>query len=116
MKFSLTNFINETTFFIFTILYTYVNYEWILRDTETGKLLTDGPSHYQLPTVADLPKEFNVTLLENSNPGRQSAIYSSKAQCSVAFYPFSEEVRRLSKSHVNKVWGPQNLFAWDLHS
>ena len=76
----------QTTFFIFIILCTYVNYEWILRDTETGKLITDGPSHYQLPTVADLPKEFNVTLLENSNPGHQSAIYSSKAQCSVTFF------------------------------
>jgi xanthine dehydrogenase molybdopterin-binding subunit B len=66
----------------------------VFRDTETGKLLTDGPSHYQLPTVADLPRELNVTLLENSNPGRQSAIYSSKAQCSVPFYQFSEEISR----------------------
>ena len=93
----------QTTFFIFIILCTYVNYEWILRDTETGKLITDGPNHYQLPTVADLPREFNVTLLENSNPGRQSAIYSSKAQCSVAFYPFFEKVRRLLKPRVGNI-------------
>ena len=47
-------------------------------DIKTGELLTNGPSNYQIPTVADVPKELNVTILDNSDPGPQSAIYSSK--------------------------------------
>ena len=59
------------------ISYGFTNARYL--EPKTGKLITDGPSHYQLPTVADVPKQINVTLIDNSQPGRQSAIYSSKA-------------------------------------
>ena len=55
-----------------------VTTEQLISDTKTGELLTNGPSNYQIPTVADVPKELNVTILDNSEPGQQSAIYSSK--------------------------------------
>ena len=53
--------------------------EQLVRDVKTGKLLTEGPSHYKIPTIEDIPKEFNVTLLDNKGvEGPTSAIYSSK--------------------------------------
>lgn len=54
-----------------------VTTEQMVREIKTGKLLTEGPGNYKIPTVADIPKEFNVTLLENSE-GPASAVYSSK--------------------------------------
>ncbi|KAM6174713.1 aldehyde oxidase 2-like [Erethizon dorsatum] len=41
-----------------------------------GALLSLGLEEYKIPTVADVPEEFNVTLLPSS--GTQLAIYSSK--------------------------------------
>ena len=54
-----------------------VTTEQLVRNVETGELLTKGPGHYKIPTVADVPKEFNVTLIENDQ-GPTSAIFSSK--------------------------------------
>jgi xanthine dehydrogenase/oxidase len=51
--------------------------EQMVRDLKTGQLLTNGPSTYKIPTVADVPREFNVKLIENEE-GPTSAIYSSK--------------------------------------
>ena len=34
----------------------YTTNEQLLTDPETGRLVTDGPSSYKLPTVADVPK------------------------------------------------------------
>ena len=43
-----------------------------------GKLLTDGPATYKIPTVGDLPAELHVRLLENrGNP--QDTVFHSKA-------------------------------------
>ncbi|XP_069682967.1 xanthine dehydrogenase-like [Periplaneta americana] len=48
-----------------------------LRYSPQGKLLTNGPGFYKIPTVSDIPTEFNVSLLQGSSNPR--AIYSSKA-------------------------------------
>ena len=43
-----------------------------------GKLLTDGPATYKIPTVGDLPAELHVRLLESRrNP--QDTVFHSKA-------------------------------------
>ncbi|XP_023568150.1 aldehyde oxidase 2-like isoform X1 [Octodon degus] len=41
-----------------------------------GALLSQGPGEYKIPTVADVPEEFNVTLLPSSQTHR--TLYSSK--------------------------------------
>ncbi len=41
----------------------YVTNEQILLDPRTGRMITDGPGNYKIPTVADMPKELNVSLL-----------------------------------------------------
>ncbi|KAG9473347.1 hypothetical protein GDO78_016492 [Eleutherodactylus coqui] len=47
-----------------------------LKYSPEGELLTKGPGEYKIPSVYDIPKEFNVSLLPSSqNP---YAIYSSK--------------------------------------
>lgn len=43
---------------------------------ETGKLCTAGPVTYKIPTVNDIPLEFNVSFLMGD--GNPKAIYSSK--------------------------------------
>lgn len=43
----------------------------------TGTVFTRGPGMYKLPGFADIPGEFNVTLLKGT--GNPRAIYSSKA-------------------------------------
>ena len=46
------------------------------RYTPSGYLLTQGPGFYKIPGLADIPIEFNVSLLKGvSNP---KAVYSSK--------------------------------------
>lgn len=46
---------------------------WVPR----GKIITDGPGNYKLPTATDIPVEFNVEVLEDCpNP---AAIHSSRA-------------------------------------
>ena len=44
---------------------------------DTGKLLTQGPATYKIPSIGDLPAEFNVALFEQANP--EHTIYHSKA-------------------------------------
>lgn len=43
-----------------------------------GRLMTDGPASYKIPTLGDLPDDLRVTLLENrKNP--QQTVFHSKA-------------------------------------
>ena len=45
---------------------------------DKGRLLTNGPASYKIPTVADVPKAFNVHLVENrKNP--EDTVFHSKA-------------------------------------
>ncbi|GAA5174645.1 xanthine dehydrogenase molybdopterin binding subunit [Modicisalibacter zincidurans] len=43
-----------------------------------GRLLSDGPATYKIPTYGDLPPAFNVELLQG-HPNSQASIYRSKA-------------------------------------
>jgi xanthine dehydrogenase large subunit len=43
-----------------------------------GRLLTTGPATYKIPAISDIPKQFNVTLLQNS-ANKEATIYHSKA-------------------------------------
>ena len=49
-----------------------------LKWDERGRLLTDGPANYKIPTISDCPPVFNVDLLENS-PNEVPTILRSKA-------------------------------------
>ncbi|WP_251976394.1 xanthine dehydrogenase molybdopterin binding subunit [Salinicola avicenniae] len=49
-----------------------------LRWNDAGRLMTDGPATYKIPTYGDLPQVFNVELLEG-HPNSQASIYRSKA-------------------------------------
>ena len=55
-------------------------YGWISMENTTfspeGKLLTRGHSEYNMPSIADCPTKFNVTLLKSEI--RQHLLYSSK--------------------------------------
>jgi xanthine dehydrogenase large subunit len=44
---------------------------------EEGRLLTHAPSTYKIPVAGDVPADFRVALLDNSN--REDTIYRSKA-------------------------------------
>merc|ERR1712121_569321 len=50
--------------------------ENVIYDSE-GRLLTRGHDEYTIPTIADCPKEFNVSLLRG-NKERKHILYSSK--------------------------------------
>ncbi len=60
--------------------YGYTHMEQLLISPQTGEFLTTGPSTYKVPTVADIPKRFNVTLLTSNwaTDRPASAVYSSK--------------------------------------
>ncbi|MCZ6590922.1 MAG: xanthine dehydrogenase molybdopterin binding subunit [Alphaproteobacteria bacterium] len=45
---------------------------------ESGRLLTHGPSTYKIPGSRDVPREFNVHILEDA-PNREPTIFRSKA-------------------------------------
>lgn len=45
---------------------------------DQGRLRTDGPATYKIPTVADLPPVFNVNLLSHA-PNQAETIFRSKA-------------------------------------
>ncbi len=45
---------------------------------DTGKLTSNSPANYKIPTLGDLPEEFHVQLLEN-HPNEEATIYHSKA-------------------------------------
>jgi len=55
-------------------------YGWIAMENTTfgadGKLLTRGHDEYNIPTIADCPSKFNVTLLKSEK--RKHILYSSK--------------------------------------
>ena len=45
---------------------------------EQGRLVTDSPSSYKIPTIADIPVDFRTRLLEN-NTNPEQTIFHSKA-------------------------------------
>jgi len=45
---------------------------------EKGRLTTDGPATYKIPTIGDMPQDFNVSLLKDS-PNEAATIFHSKA-------------------------------------
>ncbi|GAB2800093.1 xanthine dehydrogenase molybdopterin binding subunit [Halomonas shantousis] len=49
-----------------------------LKWNAEGRLISDGPATYKIPTFGDLPPEFNVELLQG-HPNSQASIYRSKA-------------------------------------
>lgn len=55
----------------------YATMEQVLICPKTGQALTTGPSTYKVPTVADIPREFRVTLLQHEG-GPTNAVFSSK--------------------------------------
>lgn len=51
--------------------------ESLARDA-AGRLLSDGPSTYKIPTCNDIPRDFRVALLRD-HPNSKATIYRSKA-------------------------------------
>ncbi|WP_253443020.1 xanthine dehydrogenase molybdopterin binding subunit [Halomonas sp. Y3] len=49
-----------------------------LKWNEAGRLISDGPATYKIPTYGDLPPVFNVALMEG-HPNSMASIYRSKA-------------------------------------
>ncbi|WP_254274862.1 xanthine dehydrogenase molybdopterin binding subunit [Halomonas sp. 3H] len=49
-----------------------------LKWNEAGRLISDGPATYKIPTYGDLPPVFNVELMEG-HPNSMASIYRSKA-------------------------------------
>jgi xanthine dehydrogenase large subunit len=49
-----------------------------LRWSAQGKLLTDAPSTYKIPTVSDVPRDFRVSLFQRSDPPSTQVIFGSK--------------------------------------
>ncbi|CAM3409159.1 xanthine dehydrogenase molybdopterin binding subunit [Halomonas lysinitropha] len=49
-----------------------------LRWNDAGRLISDGPATYKIPTYGDLPPVFNVELLQG-HPNSMASIYRSKA-------------------------------------
>lgn len=45
---------------------------------QAGKLMTHAPSTYKIPSIGDLPRKFNVRLVDKK-PNREATIYRSKA-------------------------------------
>ena len=50
-----------------------------LRWNDAGKLLTDAPSTYKIPTVGEVPEDVRLTLFRSSEPPTTQVIFSSKA-------------------------------------
>jgi xanthine dehydrogenase large subunit len=49
-----------------------------LRWNAQGRLLTDAPSTYKIPTVGDVPEDFRVDLYRRANPPSTHVIFHSK--------------------------------------
>ncbi|WP_346797962.1 xanthine dehydrogenase molybdopterin binding subunit [Halomonas sp. Bachu 37] len=49
-----------------------------LKWNEAGRLISDGPATYKIPTFGDLPPVFNVALMEG-HPNSMASLYRSKA-------------------------------------
>ena len=64
-----------------------------------GTLLTRGPGNYKIPSVGNIPQQFNVTLLRDS--GNPKAVYSSKVcVCGVVVVVVEGEVEGGEESHM----------------
>ena len=50
-----------------------------LRWNDAGRLLTDAPSTYKIPTIGDVPADFNLTLFKRTRPETTRVIFGSKA-------------------------------------
>lgn len=50
-----------------------------LRFNDQGRLLTDAPSTYKIPTIDDVPEDFRVALFERSQAATTDVIFGSKA-------------------------------------
>jgi len=50
-----------------------------LRWSDAGKLLTDAPSTYKIPTIGDVPEDFRVALFRREEPATTNVIFGSKA-------------------------------------
>jgi len=50
-----------------------------LRWSDDGRLLTDAPSTYKIPTTADVPEDFRLRLFQRSTPPSTHVIGNSKA-------------------------------------
>lgn len=50
-----------------------------LRFGEDGRLLTDAPGTYKIPTLGDVPEDFRVGLYERAHTPQQAAVFGSKA-------------------------------------
>jgi xanthine dehydrogenase large subunit len=50
-----------------------------LRWNAAGKLLTDAPSTYKIPTAGEVPEDFRLNLFRRSEPPTTQVIFSSKA-------------------------------------
>ncbi|UPQ89343.1 xanthine dehydrogenase molybdopterin binding subunit [Vibrio sinaloensis] len=48
-----------------------------LQWDESGKLLSNSPMNYKIPTIGDYPKQMNIALYQKANP--EHSIYRSKA-------------------------------------
>ncbi|CAD5117462.1 DgyrCDS6229 [Dimorphilus gyrociliatus] len=49
-----------------------------LYDPSTSKLISVGPGKYKLPSIGNIPRTFNVTLLRDGDDSEPRAIHSSK--------------------------------------
>ena len=50
-----------------------------LRFGNDGRLLTDAPSTYKIPTLGDVPEDFRTTLFARNRPPATDVIFGSKA-------------------------------------
>ncbi len=50
-----------------------------LRFSDEGRLLTDAPSTYKIPTLGDVPEDFRTALFQRSRPPTADVIFGSKA-------------------------------------
>ncbi len=50
-----------------------------LRWNDAGKLLTDAPSTYKIPTIGDVPQDFRFALFQRPVPETTRVIFGSKA-------------------------------------
>ncbi len=86
--------------------------EQLVRDKRTGKLVSNGPGNYCLPTVADVPHQFNVTLInDESKESNTSAVYSSKGvgeppscMASAILLAIKDAVASYRRDHGNNAW------------
>ncbi|KAJ1965923.1 hypothetical protein GGI12_000444 [Dipsacomyces acuminosporus] len=52
--------------------------EEFLYQPSSGRLFTQGPGNYKIPSAMDIPKNFNVSLLEGVDYSKLKTIFSSK--------------------------------------